>query len=392
MPVRSLSRELLSSQRWMTLWQRCRRFVASKPGVSALMLLGLVFLSLDFQDEGTISSIILGLVSVAALPFLDRFPWPTTAVISGCALYISGTAQIGTALLVAFFTISLLTRAARYRQVSFLVLAIAMGVPVAAFAGRFIAAVYILYLLVTVLSVVIGLTMRRADRNLAQAESARQEALRAQRTLIARELHDTLARANTQMVLRAEQAKAATSPDDQIREVLDDIIATGRRSVTDLRIMLRVLRQDTVTPSEHLLTSSGQESIAAALDQAAGMLRDRGLHISTHLEGDESVVSPALLVSIVRVIDECAANMLKHAARDADCSIQVEIGAEEVIILSINPISDQAPARRDAALSSNYGLLGLEERASSRGGHLTFTESGHLWVLSVTFPIDTKAV
>ena len=186
MPVRSLSRELLSSQRWMTLWQRCRRFVASKPGVSALMLLGLVFLSLDFQDEGTISSIVLGLVSVAALPFLDRFPWPTTAVISGCALYISGTAQIGTALLVAFFTISLLTRAARYRQVSFLVLAIAMGVPVAAFAGRFIAAVYILYLLVTVLSVVIGLTMRRADRNLAQAESARQEALRAQRTLIAR--------------------------------------------------------------------------------------------------------------------------------------------------------------------------------------------------------------
>ena len=81
----------------------------------------------------------------------------------------------------------------------------------------------------------------------AEAERRRHvaEATRAaERTRIARELHDVVTHHVTAMVVQAEAARYLTAAPERLDQTLTAITDTGRRAITDLRHLLDLLNPD----------------------------------------------------------------------------------------------------------------------------------------------------
>ncbi|WP_434449962.1 histidine kinase dimerization/phosphoacceptor domain-containing protein [Lentzea sp. E54] len=76
-----------------------------------------------------------------------------------------------------------------------------------------------------------------ADRRRHAAETARA----AERTRIARELHDVVTHHVTAMVVQAEAARYLTASPDRLDETLTAITGSGRQSISDLRRSLDLL-------------------------------------------------------------------------------------------------------------------------------------------------------
>src|SRR5690606_28150635 len=76
-----------------------------------------------------------------------------------------------------------------------------------------------------------------AERRLRVAEETRT----AERSRIARELHDVVTHHVTAMVVQAEAARYLTAAPDRLEQTLDAVTGTGRRAITDLRHLLDVL-------------------------------------------------------------------------------------------------------------------------------------------------------
>ena len=262
-----------------------------------------------------------------------------------------------------WLAICIMLRAGRHPQALTMIGAIGAGMALCGIRGQPVQGHLIINAVGLLISSSVALTLRAADRRLEDAAATRVEALRAQRALIARELHDTLARANTQMVLRAQQAKAQLGdPEraDQVAAALDDIVAVGHQSVTDLRTMLRVLREENAVATG---TAPLSADLPGALERAEHDLRAAGLRPTLACEGDASILAPFLATTMVRILDEAVANMIKYAARDARCSVQLDVDDEQVGLLVINPLAENR--RATPATSSGLGLLGIRESSRS---------------------------
>jgi len=117
-------------------------------------------------------------------------------------------------------------------------------------------------------------------------------------------------------------------------------------------------------------------------------LRAAGLHPTIACEGDPSTLAPSLAITMVRILDEAVANMIKYAARDARCSVQLDVDDEQVGLLAINPLTENRQST--PATSSGLGLLGIRERAQSRGGNADVISDDHQWILHVAIPLNAS--
>jgi putative two-component histidine kinase len=290
--------------------------------------------------------------------------------------------------LVGWLTAAILCRRGRFPQVVVMMFLIASGIFVAWCSGKYVQPMLSVNIVALAVCITVAFIMRENDRRVSWFIRDRAEALRDQRALIARELHDTLARANTQMVLRAQQAKAQLGdPErvDQVAAALEDIIAVGHQSVTDLRTMLRVLREENAVPAD---AESLSADLPGGLERAEHDLRAAGLHPTIACEGDPSTLAPSLAITMVRILDEAVANMIKYAARDARCSVQLDVDDEQVGLLAINPLTENRQST--PATSSGLGLLGIRERAQSRGGNADVISDDHQWILHVAIPLNAS--
>ena len=79
-----------------------------------------------------------------------------------------------------------------------------------------------------------------AERRRHVAETTRA----AERTRIARELHDVVTHHVTAMVVQAEAARYLTAAPERLDQTLTAVTDTGRRAITDLRHLLDLLNPD----------------------------------------------------------------------------------------------------------------------------------------------------
>jgi signal transduction histidine kinase len=192
----------------------------------------------------------------------------------------------------------------------------------------------------------------------ARAESARAEAAEraaeAERTRIARELHDVVTSAVTGMVVQAA-AEARAVPPGPTREALHDIETAGRESLVELRRMLGLLRG----PDGESRTSP------PSLDQLADLVDDsrrRGLDVRVRVRGEPRPLPQALDLSAYRVVQEALTNARRHGSGTAELGVEwrPERLALEVRNGPGTPTGD-APG---------FGLVGLRERLELHGGSL----------------------
>ena len=325
-------------------------------------------------------TITTSVLALACLLLIDRFPWGVPITLA------AGIAAAPYTLLAApfeaagFLSPALLIPVRRFRQVGLILAVSCIDVVLRAQSGGAGVNAILQAPILFSGSASVGMALLYFRAQLERMEAERAAALGAQRTAIARELHDTLARANTQMVMRVQAARPLAAEEPRVAALLDEIVAMGHRSVSDLRTMLRLLRQDTPTPA------TPTPSLTQAMTNARATLADAGLHATITTDGDLTHLPPTITTTLIRALDEAVANMTKYAATDAPCTIIIGATPAQATLLATNPIADHHRPT-DPALTSGLGLIGLNERAQALDGTLTHTTTNHYWTLTLTLPL-----
>jgi signal transduction histidine kinase len=219
-------------------------------------------------------------------------------------------------------------------------------------------------------------------RQLGEAEHRRrdaEQAVAAERARIARELHDVVTHHVTAMVVRADAAQylpadqqgrvtdqqgrvtdqqgRVTDQQGRVTGELNEISATGRRALTELRYLLNLL--DTARPDEQPTFAAGR--LRDLVDQT----RQAGQPVELTEEGETVSLTDAAELSAYRVVQESLTNALKHAP-----------GRRTVVRVSYDPegldidVTTDGPVIPDGGFTAGRGLTGLRERVGQCGGEL----------------------
>ena len=183
-------------------------------------------------------------------------------------------------------------------------------------------------------------------------------AVAAERTRIARELHDVVAHSVSTIVVQAEagQSLLARAP-DRAGECFDAIQDSGRRALDDLRRMLGLLRAtDGSTPL-------GPQPGLDQLDELVSSLRATGLRVEVDVRGEPRPLPPGVDLSAYRIVQEALTNTLKHAAATR---VRIALGYEPEALAIV--VADDGQGRVPSADPPGHGLIGMEERARMHGG------------------------
>ncbi len=219
----------------------------------------------------------------------------------------------------------------------------------------------------------------RAAHERRVAELDRAAAVTAERTRMARDLHDVVA---GQLSAIAIQSEAALSrPDagpDVLRRVLGEVRRGSVASLTEMRTMIGLLRAD--DPDEPLTAPAGLDRLDPLLETA----RAAGLRIE--LDDRRPVARPPTAVDLAayRIVQEALTNAAKHAPRSTvRCTLRHEDGT-----LRIEIVNDLVPGAAPAG-GTRLGLLGLRERAGAVGGRLAAGADGSTWAVRADLPVPT---
>jgi signal transduction histidine kinase len=203
---------------------------------------------------------------------------------------------------------------------------------------------------------------RAADLEHHQAERERDAMLR-ERARIARELHDIISHSVSVMTIQAGAVEEVVEHDPvAARVAAASIRTTGRAALADLRRLLDVLRDGEAGPAMEAL--SPQPSLAD-LHVLADRVRGAGLQVLLDLEELPDQVPQAIVLSVVRVVQEALTNVLRHAdAGRAEVRVSVVGDAIEVEVL------DDGRTGATRGTVGGHGLAGMRERVALYGGTL----------------------
>ncbi|GIF16265.1 sensor histidine kinase [Actinoplanes teichomyceticus] len=194
----------------------------------------------------------------------------------------------------------------------------------------------------------------------AEAERRRhvEEATRtAERTRIARELHDVVTHHVTAMVVQAEAARYLTGAPDKLDQTLTAITGTGRRAVGDLRQLLDLLNPD---------HSTGDPRTPAVgdLDALVDQTRQAGQPVEFVRKGTPAAATGSAEVAAYRVVQEALTNALKYA-HGSRTSVHVHHGEGET---TVEISTDGSGSGSASPGGGGRGLAGLRERVTVLGG------------------------
>ena len=201
----------------------------------------------------------------------------------------------------------------------------------------------------------------RAARLEHEQQAQARAAVAAERSRIARELHDVVAHSLSVIVIQAQAAYRVLDGDQpSAREALGSIDATGRQALVEMRRLVGMLREDAELS---LMPQPGLGQLDALLAQ----MRDAGLRVELAVEGQPRSLTPGLDLTAYRIVQEALTNTLKHAG-PATARVVLRFEAEDMEL----EVVDDGHGARDAN-SSGHGLVGMRERVAVYGGEL---ESG----------------
>ena len=199
------------------------------------------------------------------------------------------------------------------------------------------------------------------ERDISRAELAAEHAraeLEAERSRIARDLHDIIGHAVNVMVVHAGAGRVNADPGSEGRAAFDTIAATGRGALADLDRMLDVLQG---VPERSPLPGLPQ------LGELCRTVEGAGVKVELVLEGDPQRVPSSLGVAAYRIVQEALTNVIKHAGASR-AWVKVQIAEDLMIVVSDDGIGGDARPGR--------GLRGIAERAAMHGGTVVHGPAG----------------
>ncbi len=205
-----------------------------------------------------------------------------------------------------------------------------------------------------------------------------------ERGALARELHDVVAHQLSIISLQTMGHREATDS-EELRGALDRVAEASGSALSELQLLLEVLRDDDPRDASAERLAEVLPPTRVAHD-VASTLRDHGHHVDVRVSDDADRLEASQQVTISRVLQEAATNILRHAPSGAACQIAVDVFPRRIVVDVRSPVRDPGASTPLEALSLGYGLRGIRERVDLVGGSLKVGPHGDQWVLHMTLP------
>ena len=229
------------------------------------------------------------------------------------------------------------------------------------------------------------LERERSQALLRLAEAARHDAVRTERTTVARDLHDVVASHLSAITITSGAALAGAAEAERDRAALRSIRAESLASLQDMQAMIRVLSAETgqggPAPGEAQAdggapTAAGGTDLLAAprvaqLGPVLEQMRLAGLELAVTdadgvLAGDTNLPA-AVDHAVYRVVREALTNVLKHGGARGELRVAAGDTLKlEVYDDGVRP--GDAPDQADVGGGTGLGLVSMRERVESLGG------------------------
>ena len=213
----------------------------------------------------------------------------------------------------------------------------------------------------------------------------------AERTRIAREMHDVLAHRISLVAMHSGALAYRTDlPPEQVAETAEVIRTNANRALGELREVLGVLRDvpgaDGGGPDGVTGSPEAPQPTLVDLDELLDEARAAGATVTTEIEGDLAAVPDSPSRTAYRIIQECLTNARKHAS-DAPVHLGVTAPSEGAGKGTVTVIARNGIRPEGEVGGGGLGLVGLTERAVLAGGELTYGPDGQGdWVVRARLP------
>ncbi|MGV8882589.1 MAG: sensor histidine kinase [Rhodoglobus sp.] len=199
----------------------------------------------------------------------------------------------------------------------------------------------------------------------------------AERSRIARDVHDIVSHSLSVIVRLADGARAVFDQEPQrAKQAIGELGGVARSSLTEMRRVIGVMESapDAASPQ----TGVSYEDLDSLVDVYRGI----GLPVELVTRGD-SPSQPGVQVTVFRVIQEALTNALRHASAPTTVSVLVETDAD----VEVTIVNDGAPLSVTEDDHVGRGLVGMRERAALYGGTLDAGPTGEgQWRVRLTLP------
>lgn len=232
------------------------------------------------------------------------------------------------------------------------------------------------------LAAVVGVLIRALLSTIVELEAAQAEltvrAAAEERARIAREVHDVIAHSLTVTMLHLTAARLAVGRGDPggATEALEEAERAGRRSLTDVRRTVGLLRTDDEADGPG---TAAPTRLAADVHELVAGYRSAGLAVDLQTTGDLDSLAPQVGIAVYRTVQESLANAARHLP-GATSVVTLDVG--EVTFVQVCSRGGQ-PADQPGA---GAGLLGMRERAEALGGRCDARPDGDGWLVEVELP------
>ncbi|GAA2245646.1 histidine kinase [Herbiconiux moechotypicola] len=243
----------------------------------------------------------------------------------------------------------------------------------------------------------------RAAQLARERDQRAQLAASAERTRIAREMHDIVAHSLTVIVALSDGAEASIERNPETaREAVRQTAVTARRALADMRRSLGVLTEPGSGTGEGGADAGGTGGPGAAdartasaeglapqprlddLGELVQSYRAAGLPVRFTVTGEPR--GDALLqLTVYRVVQEALTNALRYAVQVTRVDVTIGFAAAGVTIEVADDGVD--PARGAGSAGSGRGLVGMRERVATLGGTVTAGPAGGRgWTVRAELP------
>ena len=209
----------------------------------------------------------------------------------------------------------------------------------------------------------------------------RYDLILAERSRIARELHDTLIQgfSGITMAMQALAGRLRSSPRE--RETLEDIIRDAATCLRETRQSVAGLRAG----------HDPESGLTAAIGAAAREITDtKNVRLKLKLEKVLRKLPAEVEYNLLRIASEAVSNSVKHSgARTIEVALE---STPEMLRLKVH--DDGSGLGKDGAAlrPGHYGIIGMKERATQIGADIELlSEPGYGTTVSVVLPVDRAA-
>ncbi|MET0237389.1 MAG: histidine kinase [Kibdelosporangium sp.] len=219
---------------------------------------------------------------------------------------------------------------------------------------------------------------KRSEMERRDAQEAVTNAISAERSSIARDLHDVIVHHVSAIGLHAGAARLGLpSGNTKLEGSLRSVETASRAAMVDLRHLLDLLHGDN--------SEGARQPGLDNLDELFDGIRAAGVPARMEVSGTWQEVPESLGITVYRIVQEMLTNALRHGD-SSGVTITLGYGPASLAVEARNEVG----AGRDQPGSVRRGLVGIRNRAAMFSGRTLYglEPDGRTWRTVVTFPLE----